>query len=230
MIRIRKAAERGRTRLGWLDSRHGFSFGSYYDPSRVGFRALRVVNEDWIAPGAGFGAHPHRDMEILTWVIEGALSHRDGEGNASTLEHGRVQLMSAGRGIVHSEHNASSDSPLHLLQIWIEPSERGLAPSYQESSVQLVPGALVPLATPVGQPGGLDIHQDAAVYAVTLVPGRPFEYAIDEGRHVWVQAVSGSGTLDGHAFEAGDAASLDEERRLELTTATALDVLLFDLA
>jgi redox-sensitive bicupin YhaK (pirin superfamily) len=230
MLEIRKSSERGRSRYDWLDSRHSFSFGSYYDASNLGFRALRVINEDWIAPGAGFGPHPHRDMEILTYVIDGELSHRDGEGNASTLTHGRVQLMSAGRGIVHSEVNPSSDHPLHLLQIWIEPDERGLAPSYQEASIDLAPAELRPIATPRGEKGGLAIHQSASVYALALEPGQSFEYTLNDGRYAWVQAASGSGSLEEMALETGDVAVLRDEGGFSLSTNAGVEVLVFDLS
>lgn len=157
---IRKSAARGGGGTTWLDSRHTFSFANYFDQDHMGFRSLRVFNEDWIAPAAGFGAHPHRDMEILTYPIEGALEHRDSEGNTSTLRPGRVQLMSAGTGITHSEMNPLNDATTHLLQIWIEPDTRGLAPRYQEADLELTPGLIVPVASKGGLAGGLDIHQE----------------------------------------------------------------------
>jgi redox-sensitive bicupin YhaK (pirin superfamily) len=170
-------------------------------------------------------------MEILTYVLDGEISHRDGEGNASTLEHGRVQLMSAGRGIVHSEHNASADHELHLLQIWIEPERAGLDPAYQEASFELVPGRLEPLATPGGEVGGLAIQQSARVYALRLAAGQAFGYAIADDRHVYLQAARGAGSCNGIAFEAGDGAALSDERSFELEAGDdGLELLVFDLA
>ena len=189
MRNIRKSQERGKGGTAWLDSRHTFSFASYFDRDHVRFRSLRVINEDWIAPTAGFGAHLHRDMEILTYPIEGALEHRDSEGNTSTLRPGRVQLMRAGRGIVHSEMNPLEDQTTHLLQIWIEPDREGLPPGYQEADLDLTPGVIVPVASRGGSGGGLDIQQDVTITATKLDRGDRVLHPLSADRHAWIHVV-----------------------------------------
>lgn len=230
MRQIRKSAERGGGGTTWLDSRHTFSFASYFDRDHMGFRSLRVLNEDWIAPAAGFGPHPHRDMEILTYPIEGALEHRDSEGNASTLRAGRVQLMRAGSGIVHSEMNPLDDQTSHLLQIWIEPDVRGLEPGYQEADLDLAPGVIVPVASRGGLAGGLDIHQDATITATKLGEGDSVLYPLSRDRHAWIHVVSGSGKALDFEVEAGDGVSVSGESGLVLQSELGMEVLTFDLA
>lgn len=230
MRRIRKSAERGGAKLAWLDSRHTFSFANYHDPSHMGFRSLRVINEDWIAPSMGFGSHPHRDMEILTYLIEGALEHRDSEGNSSILRPGRVQLMCAGTGIVHSEINPLDDATTHLLQIWIEPDASGLAPFYQESDLELEPGLAVTVASKGGLAGGLDIHQDVTITAQKLGPNEEIVRAFSSDRHTWVQVVCGSGAAGDIELETGDGLAMSNETELVLTSHGGMEVLTFDLA
>jgi len=229
MIEIRKSADRGRTHTSWLDSRHTFSFARYHDPAQMGCGPLRVVNEDWIAPGQGFGAHGHRDMEILTYMIDGALAHRDSAGNTSTLRRGRAQLMHAGHGIVHSEMNASAEEPAHLLQIWIEPDRDALAPGYAELDFTLEPGVLRALATPGGREEALAIQQDASFYALQTRVEQPVTYAIAPGRRVWVQVAAGEGRVAGHRVEAGDGIAIREETEFEVVGVPEIEVLIFDL-
>jgi redox-sensitive bicupin YhaK (pirin superfamily) len=227
---IRKSAERGGGGTAWLDSRHTFSFANYFDRNNMGFRSLRVINEDWIAPGQGFGPHPHRDMEILTYPIEGALQHSDSEGNASTLRPGRVQLMRAGRGIVHSEMNPLVDATTHLLQIWIEPDEHGLAPGYQEAGLDLTPGVPFALASKDGLAGGLDIHQDVTITATRLGAGDDLIHPLSPERYAWLQVVSGSGKLLDFNVEAGDGVSASSQTELVMQSQVGMEVLIFDLA
>jgi redox-sensitive bicupin YhaK (pirin superfamily) len=216
--------------MGWLDTRYTFSFANYYDPDHMGFRSLRVINEDWIAPARGFGSHPHRDMEILTYPLEGALEHRDSEGNASTLRAGRVQLMRAGSGIVHSEVNPQTDRATHLLQIWIEPDQRGLAPRYQEADLSFERGTAVPVASKGGLAGGLDIHQDVTILAARLAAGDEIQYPLARDRHAWLQVVSGSGRAWDLDVEAGDGIAISEETELSLESDAGMEALIFDLA
>lgn len=230
MLTLRRSEERGHAKLDWLDSRHTFSFADYHDPAHMGHRALRVVNEDHIAPAHGFGPHPHRDMEILTYPISGALEHRDSEGHRSVLRPGRVQLMSAGRGIVHSETNPLPDRATHLLQIWIETERRGLAPRYQEMDVHLDDGGPVVVASRGGRRGGLDIRQDVTVSAVRLAAGGDLELPLAADRHAWVQVVAGSGRVARLHVAAGDGIALSEESGLRLSTDEGIEALVFDLA
>jgi redox-sensitive bicupin YhaK (pirin superfamily) len=239
MIHWRRSQERGRGRESWLESRYSFSFAHYFDPDHTQFRALRVLNEDWIAPGGGFGLHPHRDMEILTYPIAGTLEHRDSEGNASQLTAGHVQLMSAGTGIAHSEVNASNET-LHLLQIWLTPDRPGHRPSYQELELELelepqcdIDAAIHPirsLVTPDGHDGTLRIHQDASISRITLSQGESLDRAIQSDRHAWLQIIRGRGTLNGDTFEQGDGAALSQEPAWKLDAAEPTEALLFDLA
>ncbi len=232
MIQLRKAGERGRTRIGWLDSAHTFSFGDYYDPRNMGFRSLRVMNDDRIEPGQGFGTHPHRDMEILTYVLDGALAHRDSLGTSSVIRAGELQRMTAGTGISHSEFNASATEPVHLYQIWIFPERKGLTPGYEQrefASAQK-PGQLRVVASRDGRDDSLTIHQDASVYLGVLGEGDPLKYPLAPGRHVWVQALRGRLTLNGQAMEAGDGATVSEEREISLAADGNAELMLFDLA
>jgi redox-sensitive bicupin YhaK (pirin superfamily) len=230
MRSIRRSSERGEGGAAWLDSKHSFSFANYFDQNQMGFRSLRVINEDWIAAGSGFGAHSHRDMEILTYLIEGALEHRDSESNASILRHGRVQLMRAGSGIVHSEVNALNDQTTHLLQIWIQPDALGLAPAYQEADLHLSPGKIVPVASKGSRAGGMDIHQDVSITATLLGAGDEIVHPLSPERHAWIQVVSGFGKVSNFNAEAGDGISVSGERDLILQSDEGMEVLTFDLA
>jgi redox-sensitive bicupin YhaK (pirin superfamily) len=232
MMNIRKAEERGPTKIGWLDSRHSFSFGEYYDPRFMGFRALRVINEDRVAPASGFPTHGHRDMEILSYVLDGALEHKDSLGTGSVIRPGEVQRMTAGSGIRHSEFNASREKPVHFLQIWIEPSSKNLAPSYEQKT--FAPsgnaGRFRLIASPDGRDGSLTIHQDAALYAAHLAPGEQVEHVPTAGRHVWLQVARGSVRVFGKTLAAGDGAAISDESRIAISGTTDAEVLLFDLA
>lgn len=231
MITIRKADERGHTKLDWLDSWHTFSFGEYYDPQFTGFRALRVINDDRVAAGGGFPTHPHRDMEIITLVLEGALEHKDSLGTGSVIRPGDVQRMSAGAGIRHSEFNYSQSEPVHFLQIWIEPGRKGLQPSYEQRSFALEEkrGKLRVVAAPMGADGALTIHQDASLYLSSLSPGETVRYLLRPGRHAWVHVAWGAMTLNGKSLATGDAAAVGEESTLTLAALEPSEALLFDL-
>jgi redox-sensitive bicupin YhaK (pirin superfamily) len=225
MIRIRRSEERGRTRLDWLDSRHTFSFGSFVDPAWTSYRALRVLNDDRVAPGGGFPKHPHRDMEILTWVIEGGLEHADSMGNASVIGPGELQRMTAGTGVEHSEFNHSPSEPVHFLQIWIVPERTGLEPGYEQRAAH---GAFRLVASRDGRDESLVVRQDAELYAGAL----PLETVHDlrPGRHAWIQVATGQVTVNGHLLEEGDGAAVTDESRLLLHTDAPAQALLFDLA
>jgi quercetin 2,3-dioxygenase len=231
MIAIRRSGERGRTRLDWLDSRHTFSFGEYFDPAHTGFRTLLVINEDVVAPGRGFGTHPHRDMEILTWVLGGAVEHRDSMGNQGLVRPGEIQRMTAGSGVLHSETNPSPDVPLHLLQIWIRPAERGLAPGYEQRAVPEASrrGRLCPIAAPDGREDAVRVHQDCAVYGTLLAPGDAVDQPLAKGRGAWVQVARGEVALDGERLRAGDGAAVSQVALLALRAVTTAEVLVFDL-
>ena len=231
MLEIRRSAERGRGQLDWLDSRYSFSFADYLDPQHMGFGALRVINEDWIAPHSGFGTHGHRDMEILSWLLEGELTHRDSQGHELRLEPGHVQLMHAGRGIVHSELNAHASKPLHMLQIWIEPAQAGGEPGYEDALVGPWDSGLTPLATRGGAEGGLALRQDASVHRLNLEAGAEFELAASPERQRWVQIARGSGQLDGQSFEQGDGFGSPAARVPQrLRAISPVEALVFDLA
>ena len=232
MIRIRPAAARGATVTDWLDSRHTFSFNQYYDPEHMGFRSLRVINDDRVAPGAGFPRHGHRDMEILTWVLSCAIAHQDSTGATSVLRPGEVQCMSAGRGITHSEYNYSSAEPLHFLQIWIVPREKGIEPGYQQRPVldQAGAGRLVLMVSPDGRDGSARISQDAEVYVARLAPGGAVSRRLGDGRHAWLHVARGTLTLNGHTLAAGDGAAVSGESGLDIQAAADSEFLLFDLA
>ena len=230
MIVKRPGEERGRTRISWLDSRHSFSFGEYYDPRHMGFGPLRVINEDWVAPAAGFPTHGHSDMEIVTYVIEGALEHKDSLGTGSIIRPGEVQRMSAGTGIRHSEFNPSRKDPVHLLQIWILPRERGIEPSYEQKAIpdDARAGRFATIAGPDGE-GAVRIHQDARILAAQVPAGVAVAHELGEGRRAWLQVARGSVELDGVAYEAGDGAAITAEKRVELLGREPAELLLFDL-
>ncbi len=229
---VRRSEDRGTTSLDWLDSRHTFSFGGYHDPANVGFRALRVINEDRVRPSAGFGTHPHSDMEIITVVIEGSLEHRDNLGNGSVILPGEVQLMSAGRGIMHSELNPSDKDVVRFLQIWIEPDRRGLAPSYEQRAFPLVQvgEGLRLVASPDGTSESLALHQDARIYRAIASAGESFGQTVRASHHAWIQVINGSLALDDVVLNAGDGASISDAKRISLKAHAASDLLLFDLA
>lgn len=222
---------RGRSQIGWLDSYHTFSFSSFYDPNRMGFRSLRVINDDRVAPGAGFPTHSHRDMEILTYVLSGAVEHKDSLGTGSVIRPGDAQIMSAGTGIAHSEFNPSPTEPLHLLQIWILPDEQGLTPRYEQKafSVEEKRGQLRLIAAKDGRDGAVTIHQDVDLYASVLEPGDIVNYHVKRDRYAWLQVAQGVVTLNGEELRAGDGVQINGEEQLELSTDIGTEVLLFDL-
>ena len=232
MQRLRRASERGHADHGWLDSFHTFSFAGYHDPSHMGFRALRVINDDTVAPGRGFGAHPHSDMEIISYVLDGALAHRDSMGTGSVIRPGDVQRMSAGTGVVHSEHNPSQTEPVHFLQIWLIPSQPGLAPGYEQRTfpAEEKAGRLRLVASPDGRDGSITIHTDASLYAGVLGAGQTAELPLAAGRHAWVHVARGEARVNGHDLGAGDALALSDETRVQLDGVDAGEVLVFDLA
>ncbi|TMQ15048.1 MAG: pirin family protein [Candidatus Rokuibacteriota bacterium] len=231
-IVMRQAADRGHADHGWLDTRHTFSFASYYDPRFVGFRALRVINEDRVAPGQGFPTHAHRDMEIISYVLEGGLEHRDSLGTGSVIRPGDVQRMSAGTGVRHSEFNASPSEPVHFLQIWIEPATSGIAPGYEQKafSDEDKRGRLRLVASPDGADGSVTIHQDARAYATRLAPGVEVVHRLAPGRHAWVQVVRGALSLGGQRLGQGDGAAVSDESTLKLVGNKDAEALVFDLA
>ena len=230
MITVRKAEERGHFDHGWLDTHHTFSFADYHDPRQMGFRALRVINEDFVAAGAGFPTHPHRNMEIITYVLEGAVAHRDSMGNGSVIRPGEVQRMSAGTGVTHSEHNPEKNERLHLLQIWILPEQQGLTPSYEQRAFPDRKGKLRLVGSPDGRDGSVTIHQDVNLYASLLDPGARVDFAPPAGRHVWLQVARGAIDLNGKPLAAGDGAAISGERALAITAQQPAEILLFDLA
>ena len=231
MIAVRPAAERGHADHGWLDTRHTFSFASYHDPRHMGFRSLRVINEDRVQPAEGFGTHAHRDMEILTWVLEGALEHKDSMGNGSVIRPGDLQRMSAGTGVTHSEFNPSREAPVHFLQIWLLPRERGLPPGYEQKGFpqEARRGRLRLIAAGDGREGAVTIHQDADVWTALLQPGESVRHALAPGRYAWVHVARGAVSLNGSTLGAGDGAAVSDESALEITAAAGAEVLLFDL-
>jgi redox-sensitive bicupin YhaK (pirin superfamily) len=232
MIRPRRSAERGHFDHGWLDTYHTFSFGDYYDPAQLGFRSLRVINEDRVEPGQGFGMHGHRDMEIITYVLDGALQHRDSLGNGSVLRPGELQHMSAGTGVRHSEFNPSDREWVHLYQIWLVPDRQGLPPGYEQKAfpAQERQGTLRLVASPIGERGSLIIHQDARLYLATLRAGQAVTHALNPGRHAWLQVLRGQAALGSQLLSAGDGAAISDERELEIRAPDDAEVLLFDLA
>jgi redox-sensitive bicupin YhaK (pirin superfamily) len=232
MIRVRKAGDRGHADHGWLDTYHTFSFADYYDPQHMGFRALRVINEDRVLPGEGFGMHGHRDMEIVTYVLEGSLQHRDSLGNGSALRPGELQHMTAGTGVRHSEFNPSATEPVHLYQIWLLPAHRDLPPSYEQRAFDLSrePNRLRLVASPDGRAGSLTIRQDAAIHLARLEGRREVVHEPAPGRHAWVQVLRGRVAVNGQALTAGDGAAVSDESRLVITAGEPAEVMLFDLA
>ena len=232
MIQIRKSKDRGRTEWGWLDSRHTFSFGDYHDAAQMGFRSLRVLNDDRVQPGQGFGTHGHRDMEILSYVLEGALEHKDSAGGGGVIRPGEIQFMRAGTGVMHSEFNHSKTEPVHFLQIWILPDKVGLAPAYGQKAFDRgeAKRSFLLLASKEGKEGSLQIEQDAEVRVSLLGDGESREYPLPSGRHAWIQVARGSVLLNGIALDEGDGASASGEETLRFTGKGSAEILLFDLA
>jgi redox-sensitive bicupin YhaK (pirin superfamily) len=231
MIQLRRSEDRGHAEHGWLDARHSFSFAEYHDPRHMSFSALRVLNEDRVAPGAGFPTHPHQDMEILTYLLDGTLEHRDSLGNGSVIRVGDIQRMSAGTGVRHSEANPSATEPTHLLQIWLRPHTLGLPPSYEQQHLEpdTLRNRLRLIASPDGRDGSVTIHQDAFVYAARLDDGATVTHALAPDRRAYVHIARGNLRVNGEALAAGDGARLEHETRIELAAAPRGEVLLFDL-
>jgi redox-sensitive bicupin YhaK (pirin superfamily) len=232
MIALRRSEERGGGNHGWLNTKHSFSFSDYYDPKFMGFRSLRVINEDWVQPGHGFPMHPHRDMEIITYVLEGALEHKDSLGTGSIIRPGDGQRMSAGTGIRHSEANPSRDEQVHLLQIWITPDKQGYKPGYEQKEfpTEEKRGKLRLIASPDGKDGSVTIHQDAKLYVSQLQKGDAVEHKLDNGRYAWLQVAKGSVDLNGQKMKQGDGAAISQEEKLQIKGNDSSEVLLFDLA
>ena len=232
MFQMRPAGERGHADHGWLDSRHTFSFADYYDAEHMGFRALRVINEDRVAPGQGFGTHAHRDMEIVSYVLEGALQHRDSLGTGSVIQPGDVQRMSAGTGVRHSEFNASQSEPVHFLQIWLVPSQPGIAPGYEQKTFTDTDkqGRLRPVAAPDGRGGSVTIHSDAVLLAGRFDRGEAAALPLADRRHAWVQVARGAVRVNGHELRAGDGAAISDEREVRGEGIDRGEGLVFDLA
>ena len=232
MLYVRKSEERGRGEHGWLSARHSFSFANYYDPRHRGFRDLLVINEDRVAPGAGFPTHPHNDMEIVTYIVEGELAHRDSLGTGSTIRPGEIQRMSAGTGIRHSEFNASADAPVHLLQIWIAPERDGLEPSYEQKALPEPDGTARLDLIGARQPGddAVTIHQDTRLYRALVPAGRSLDVPLAEGRHAWVQLVKGKGRVNDAPVAAGDGVAASDQPSLTLGADEDIEALVFDLA
>lgn len=232
MLTTRLANDRGRSKLDWLDSRHTFSFSDYYDPKFMGFGTLRVINEDRVAPGGGFATHSHRDMEILSWVLEGALEHRDSMGTGTVIRPGELQRMSAGTGVTHSEFNASKTEPVHFLQIWLLPERVGITPGYEQRAFSEAEwqDRLRPIASRDGREGSLTVHQDAVVYAARLTPGHSVAHAPAADRRVWLQVARGAVEVGGRRLQAGDAAAWMRPASVSVRAPEAAEVLLFDLA
>ena len=231
MIELRKGAERGHANHGWLDSYHSFSFADYHDPRHMGYASLRVINEDTVQPGQGFGTHGHRDMEIITYILEGALEHKDSMGNGSIIRPGNVQRMSAGSGVRHSEFNASASELVHFLQIWIEPNVTGIAPGYEEKHFEAAAkrGRLRLIASSDGRDGSVTIHQDAAVYAALLNGSERVTHTLAPGRKAYVHIARGTATVNGEVLRSGDAAKISGEAAVSMTDGADAEVLLFDL-
>lgn len=227
---IRKANERGHANHGWLDSYHTFSFANYYDPNWMGYRSLRVINDDLVMPGMGFGAHPHRDMEIITYVLSGQLEHKDSMGNGRIIKPGEVQYMAAGTGVQHSEFNPSNEEAAHFLQIWIQPDKRGAKPSYAEKSMKdAAPGEFALITSKTGRDGSIAINQDADLWLAKLAEGNRVTHTLAPGRHAWLHVAEGEVTLNGKKLQGGDAAAIEQEGAVELSATKASQVLLFDL-
>ena len=231
MITIRKAEERGHFDFGWLNTYHTFSFGEYYDPRNMGFRSLRVINEDFVHPGRGFPTHGHSDMEIITYVLEGGLAHKDSMGNGSIIRPGDVQRMSAGTGVRHSEANPSKEESVHLLQIWILPNETGIEPGYEEKKFddEEKRGRLRLVASPDGSNGSVRLHQDARLYVTLLDAGQQVGHELEPDRHAWLQVARGAIEINGQTLKQGDGAALSQERALKIVGTEPSEILLFDL-
>jgi len=232
MITVHKSEDRGKTHIDWLDSRHSFSFGEYYDPARESFGPLRVINEDWIRGGAGFPPHPHRDMEIVTYILGGAIAHKDSTGGGGTIRPGEIQRMSAGSGIVHAEFNASATETCHLLQIWIMPSQRGIAPGYEQKKIdpQAVHNHFARIAAPDPGENEVRLVQDAEIWSAKLDAGVEAIHLLAQGRKAWVQVASGEVRVDGQTLKAGDAAAITDQVQIAVRSTEPSEVLLFDLA
>ena len=232
MIQVRRAGDRGHANHGWLDTHYSFSFADYFDPDYMGFRSLRVINEDWIQGGNGFPSHPHRDMEIITYILEGALEHQDSMGSGSVIRPGEVQRMSAGTGVIHSEYNPLPEETTHLLQIWILPERSGTTPSYEQKTFpdEEKRGKLRVVASPDGRDGSVTIHQDATLYATRLEAGETVSHRFAPGRFGWIQVARGEVTLEGERLSQGDGAALSEVDLVTLEGVLPAEVLLFDLA
>ena len=229
-MKIRSANERGHASHGWLESYHTFSFADYHDPQWLGFRSLRVINDDLVLPGGGFGMHPHRDMEIITYILSGALEHKDSMGNGRVIRAGDVQYMAAGTGVRHSEFNPSATEAVRLLQIWIQPDRKGVTPRYAEQSfANAAPGALHLVASKTGRDGSIVIHQDADLWLAKLQPGQQVTHSLAAGRHAWLHVAEGEVTLNGTVLRGGDAAAVSEASTLTLNASQLAQVLLFDL-
>ena len=235
MIQVRRAKERGHANHGWLDTYHTFSFSDYYDPRFMGFRSLRVINEDWVKPGYGFPTHPHRDMEIITYVLEGSLEHKDSMGTGSVIRPGEVQKMSAGTGVRHSEFNHSKDEPVHLYQIWILPERENIQPMYEQKTIPMEErqGKLQLVASPSGGNGSnaVKLYQDAELFTTELVKSTAVEHELPDGRYAWVQVARGAVKVNGQELKAGDGAAIAEEKKLQIIgSQDGSEVLVFDLA
>lgn len=228
----RPAAERGREKISWLDSRHSFSFANYYDPAHMGFRNLRVINDDRVSPSAGFPTHGHRDMEIISYVVEGALAHEDTTGGKGVIRRGDVQAMSAGTGVRHSEFNASDKDPVRFLQIWVLPRSTGLLPQYRQANFpeERKLNTLLPLIDPAGRDGSLAVNQDVRMYASILESGKTLSHKLAAGRGAWVQVVDGEIDINGQRLESGDGAAIEDVADIAIEAATKSEFLLFDLA
>jgi len=232
MITVRKSEERGYNKIDWLESRHSFSFGDYYDPAHESFGPLRVINEDWIRGGAGFPPHPHRDMEIVTYILDGAIAHKDSTGGGGTIRPGEIQRMSAGSGIVHAEFNASANEVCHLLQIWIMPSKSGIAPGYEQKTIdpQSVHNHFARIAAPDPRANEVRLVQDAEIWAAKLDSGVEAIHSLAQGRKAWLQVAKGEITLDDQTLKAGDAAAITDQTQIAVRSKEPSEVLLFDLA
>jgi quercetin 2,3-dioxygenase len=232
MITFRDRMARGQTRTGWLDSRHTFSFANYRDPAQMGFRSLRVINEDRVIPGAGFPPHSHRDMEIISYVLKGALEHKDSLGNGTVIRPGEVQRMSAGTGIVHSEFNPSKTEPVHFLQIWIIPQHTGLPPGHEQKAFPIDErrGRMRLVAAPDGRDGAISLHQEARLFIANLGPGERTDYELERGRGIWLQLARGIIALNGTELREGDGAAVEDESAIEIEAETDAELLVFDVA
>jgi quercetin 2,3-dioxygenase len=231
MISVRRAGERGHENYGWLDTQHTFSFGEYHDHAHMGFRSLRVINEDRVKPESGFGTHSHRDMEIVSYVLAGELGHKDSMGTGSVIRPGDVQRMSAGTGVTHSEWNHSKTEYVHFLQIWILPDRRGIPPSYEQKTLppEATHNQLRLVASPDGRDGSVTVHQDAQIHVAKLEPGRQVAHPIAAGRHAWIQVASGTVEVNGTALAAGDGVAVSDEPQVAIRAGEAAEVLVFDL-